>query len=77
MILKLLLIIGVITIVYFMFIKKKPIQNFSKNDTKNSKDTLETNDMVECSACGTYAEISDAIISNNKYYCSNECVGKA
>lgn len=73
MILKLLLIIGVISIVYFMFIKKKPIQN---NTTKND-DKLETNDMVECAACGTYAEISDAIISNNKYYCSNECVGKA
>ena len=73
MILKLLLIIAVISIVYFMFIKKKPIQN----TTTKSDEKLETNDMVECATCGTYAEIHDAIISNNKYYCSSECVGKA
>lgn len=73
MILKVLLIIAVISIVYFMFIKKKPIQkSTNKNDEK-----LEANDMVECAECGTYAEIHDAIISNNKYYCSNECVGRA
>ena len=30
MILKLLLVIGVIAVVYFMFIKKKPIQNTTK-----------------------------------------------
>lgn len=72
MLLKLLLIIAVITIVYYMFFKKKPIQH----NTKQSKDT-EANEMVACSACGTYTEISESILSNNKYYCSNECVGKA
>lgn len=70
MILKLLLIIGVILIVYFMFIKKKPIQN----NSKRTNEKLETNDMVKCEECGTYAEVSDAIISNNKYYCSTECI---
>lgn len=73
MIMKLLLIIGVISIVYFMFIKKKPVQN----STNGSNESLETNDMVECAACGTYTAVSDAIISNNKYFCSNECLGKA
>ena len=43
MILKLLLVIGVIAVVYFMFIKKKPIRNIKepkknkKSDKPNSK----------------------------------------
>jgi len=76
MILKLLLIIVVITVVYFVFFKKKPLINSDKK--KNKKDEkLQSNDMVECSSCGTYASLEDSIISNNKYYCSNECVDKA
>jgi len=76
MILKLLLIIGVIGVVYFFFIKKKPLKNSS--DKKSKKDEkLEANDMVECAECGTYVELSESIISNNKYYCSSECVDKA
>ena len=76
MILKLLLVIAVIAIVYFMFIKKKPIKNVT--DTESKKDEkLQSSDMVECSACGTYAELGEMIISNNKYYCCNECVDKA
>jgi uncharacterized protein len=71
MILKLLLVIAVIGTVYFFFIKKKPI-----TDTKNDENN-QSNDMVECNSCGTYAEINDSIISNNKYYCCEECVDKA
>lgn len=70
MILKLLLVIGVIAIVYFMFIKKKPIAD--KKDNKNEK--LSSNDMVECSTCGVYSELDDSILSNGKYYCSKECL---
>jgi len=79
MILKLLLVIAVIGVVYFMFIKKKPIKNSTKNETtKNEKNEKpQSNDMVECSTCGIYAELSDSILSNNKYYCSDECVGKS
>lgn len=73
MILKLLLVIAVIAIIYFAFIKKKPLKNTkTKNDEK-----LQSNDMVECNACGTYVELSESIISNNKYYCSDECLEKA
>jgi uncharacterized protein len=68
MILKLLLIIGILVVIYYMFIKKKPLKEGDKSDTK---------EMVQCSACGVYTEISDSIISNNKYYCSKECVDKA
>ena len=78
MILKLLLVIAVIAIVYFFFIKKKPIKNTtSSNAEKKKKEKLQSNDMVECSECGVYVELDESIISNNKYYCSDECVEKA
>ena len=72
MILKLLLVIAVIAIVYFMFIKKKPISNNIKK--KKSDKTPPASDMIECATCGTYVELDDAIISANKYYCSDECI---
>ena len=76
MILKLLLVIGVIAFVYFIFIKKKPAVTQDKQDTKK-KDKVQSNDMVECAECGIYCEIDDAILSNNKYYCSQECLKKS
>lgn len=75
MILKLLLVVGVIAFVYILFIKKKPaVKNSDKNDNKTKKDEVQSNDMVQCSKCGVYCELDDAILSNNKYYCSQECV---
>lgn len=71
MILKFLLVIAVIAVVYFMFIKPKPL---TTKKTKN--DTLKDNDMVECAECGIYVEVSEAIISNAKYYCSTACIDK-
>lgn len=69
MTLKLLLILAVIVIVYFVFFKKKP---------PKKSDTSDINEMVQCPACGVYTPLQDAIISsNNKYYCSKECVEKA
>ena len=75
MILKLLVVIGVVWIVYSLFIKKKPLQNNRTSDNKKNE-KFQSNDMVECSSCGTYVSVDDSIISNNKYYCSNECVDK-
>ncbi|PLY12250.1 hypothetical protein CVO_07835 [Sulfurimonas sp. CVO] len=75
MILKILLVAGVIAIIYFMFIKKKPaVQNSNK---EKKRDEIDSSDMVECSTCGIYCEIDDAILSNGKYYCSKECIEKA
>ena len=74
MIMKLLLVIGVIALVYFLFIKKKP-QNI-QDKKNNSNDKTVSNDMVECASCGIYCELDDTILSNNKYYCSQECVDK-
>ena len=76
MILKVLLVIGVISIVYFMFIKKKPSSVEKKSAQKRDDDAV-ANDMVECSSCGVYIEINEAILSSAKYYCSNECIKKA
>jgi len=72
MILKVLLVLGVIAVVYFLFIKKKPLNNSNKKDNSKPK----TNDMVECAGCGTYVSIDESIISENRYYCSSECVDK-
>ena len=76
MILKVLLVIGVIGIVYFMFIKKKPLKS-SSSKPKRRDEKPQSNDMVECATCGVYAELGEAIISSNKYYCCDECVDKA
>lgn len=72
MILKILLLIAVIAAVYFFFIKKKPSKINDTKDTKKPK----ANDMIECESCGVYSEINDMILSNGKYYCSDECVKK-
>jgi len=66
---KYLVVIGVIAFIYYVFIKKKPIQKSSK-DAKNN----DANEMVECDKCGIYCELDDAILSNGKYYCSVECL---
>lgn len=68
MIFKLLLVIAVIGIIYIIFFKKK-------SATKSLKEKEQkANDMVECSVCGVYSELDDSILSNGKYYCSEECV---
>jgi len=72
MILKLLLIIGVISVVYFMFIKKKP-ENISEKKSK-PKSSKDADEMVECAHCGIYAELNDSLLSAGKYYCSKECL---
>ncbi len=72
MIMKLLLIAGVIAIVYFMFIKKKPL----KSETHSKKEPPKVDDMVECASCGVYAPLKESILSSGKYYCSKECLYK-
>ena len=67
MILKLLLVVSVIAIVYFIFFKKSP-----KSDSFNNKSDI--NDMVACHRCGLYVEMHESLLSNGKYYCSKECM---
>jgi uncharacterized protein len=78
MILKLLLVIGVIAIFYFMFIKKKPSLSQKQQKQKTQAKTADNVDeMVECTTCGVYVSVEEAILSNGKYYCSRECIVKA
>jgi len=77
MILKVLLVVVVIAVVYFVFIKRPSIKTEEKNSTnKKDKTNLQNNDMVECAECGTYCALDDTIISKNKYYCCVECMEK-
>ncbi len=70
---KWLLVIGVVVAIYYLFIKKSSsnVQNSQKSENKKGDDVDE---MVECSRCGVYVEIEEAIVSNGKYYCSKECL---
>lgn len=78
MILKLLLIIAVLAVVYILFFKPKTITNNSNKYTRKDNSTKKVdNDMVECATCSLYVEIHEAILSNGKYYCSQECLQKA
>ena len=71
---KWLLVIGVIWFVYQFFIKKDK-KSFTKQTSKSQNKTQkEVNEMVECSKCGVFVDIQEAILSNGKYYCSNECL---
>ncbi len=67
---KWLMVIAVVYIVYTMFIKKQPIKNQKAKKAKK----LDSNDMVECSTCGIFVSVDEAIISNKKYYCSKKCL---
>ncbi len=68
------IIAGLIAIIYFVYFREKP-QKASRS--KKEKHTNEqANEMTQCSACGVYSELGDSILSNGKYYCSNECLQK-
>lgn len=69
-----LVIIALIALVYFFFIKKKPIQRQNTQEKKNEK--LQSNDLVQCPSCGVYVEVDEALLSSGKYYCSKECLEK-
>jgi uncharacterized protein len=76
MILKILLIVGLIAAIYFIFIKKKP-QQVQETKDANKKDVPRSNEMVECSTCQIYCSLDDVLLSNGKYYCSKECLEKS
>jgi len=69
---------AVISVVYIMFFKTKPVTQVRTKRTKKPETTSpEINDMIECASCGVYVEIKEAILSNGKYYCSRECLKEA
>ncbi len=70
MINEILVILLVIAVVYFVFIKKPAIK--SKKETPKAKEPTE--EMVECHTCKTYISMSESIIKGGYYYCSDECL---
>jgi len=70
MILKLLVLAGVLYLVYKVLFRRK--LNSTDSNTKND----EVDTMIECPTCKVYTARDDAILSNGKYYCSKECLGK-
>ena len=68
-----ILVAVLIALVYFFFIKSKPLPGENKK-TKNKKDKLEEDDMVECKTCGTYITLNEALLRDGDYFCSKECL---
>jgi len=73
---KWLLVIGVVAAIYFLFIKKSSnTSQCESGETPPKKDAgQDVEEMVECSRCGIYVEVDEAILSSGKYYCSKECL---
>ena len=68
---KLLLLAAVIGIVYFLFFKEKSIAVTKPKASNAPKDSEDT---VECSKCGVFVAVSEALIKEGRYYCSIECL---
>ncbi|MFZ2889741.1 PP0621 family protein [Sulfuricurvum sp.] len=64
--LKLLLLIGVLVGVYYVFFKKKAIMPPSSDNSQE--------EMVPCAKCNTYVQIKEALKRDGKYYCCKECL---
>ena len=67
-----ILVIVLIALVYFLFIKKKPL--LGENQKPKKKKDKESDDMVACKTCGTYISLNEAMLQNGEYFCSNECL---
>jgi uncharacterized protein len=62
-----------IALVYFLFIKKKPLPDENRR-SKNKKEKLNEDDMVECKKCGTYITVNEALLKEGQFFCSDECL---
>jgi len=74
MLLKILLLIGVIAAVYFLFFKKSTPVTSQKQDGRTKKSDDDT--MVPCASCGVFVSIKEAYIKDGKYFCSQACMEK-
>ena len=71
MIFKLVALMGIGFLIYIVFFKNSRENSINKKDKIDEVDT-----MFECPSCKTYIAKDEAILSNGKYYCSKECLGK-
>jgi len=72
MLLKILLVIGVIAVIYFLFIKK-PAITAESNEGKHTK-KADDDTMVPCETCGVFVSVKEAFIKDGKYFCSKACM---
>jgi uncharacterized protein len=75
--LKLLLLIGVIAAVYFLFFKKGTPLTKERNERNKESQKDEESTMVACESCGTYISTEEALMASGKFYCSEQCRDKA
>ncbi|EJF06455.1 hypothetical protein ThvES_00014460 [Thiovulum sp. ES] len=68
--LKILLLISVFILVYFIFFRKKETNEIKENPKKK----LDGEELIPCSVCGTLVTDKEILISNGKYFCSKECL---
>ncbi|MDD2887913.1 MAG: PP0621 family protein [Aliarcobacter sp.] len=69
MVLKIVAVIIMAFLVYILFFKRnREREMFAKKNEKI------TDEMVECPTCKTYVSQKEAIVSNGKFYCSQECL---
>ena len=72
MILKIAAVLVVLVLVYILFFKKNREQDTSLKKSKKKQE--ETDVMVECPSCGTFVSKKEGILSNGKFFCSQECL---
>jgi len=69
---KIIIILFIVGLVYFLFIRKIEDNSNSKIKTKKDKPS-ETDTMVECVKCHIFLSPDDTILKNGQYFCSKEC----
>lgn len=60
---KLLIVVIIGALIYFLFIKKRDKIDGSKK----------VEELVPCEKCGTFVSPNEAVISSGKFFCSKEC----
>ena len=71
MLIKAVVFLVLIFLVYILFFKKTREDNIKKDKRDEISDT-----MVECPTCNIFVSKNEAILSNGKYFCSQECLNK-
>ena len=66
---KFLVVAIVLFVVYIIFFKKT-----REKRIRNKKNEEITETLVECPKCGTFTSKDDAVLSNGKYFCSEDCL---
>ena len=70
--LKFLLTIILLSGIYFLLFRKK--KTIPKSTFKQNEEI--TNELIQCEKCDTFIDIKEAILYNEKYFCSKECLKK-